>query len=318
MGILELTPSIRADTEAFEKALKALGWSKDQYHRKIKRAGLSLADKTSTKNFLNHHLKKIGSSFQYKNIMVTPTEPVHTKGAVETGMGGKPPGTRGAPKNAKIWNDGAKIQKKAIKKFPDSVTKQRKFFVDQMKKLYGKIPKKKILDIFKRTIRGIKSFSPMGLSTDLIMQMIEKNPELLNILNNQIDPSQVPMARKGGMMDINEMTKPLGYANGGFEDRMSMLRESMMDTENQRMREPDITSVAMTIARQEGDISEENINLIIRQLQALMPSLTKTMEKELTPLSTQGLKYLFDKMNVATGRKSDPRLNRSVGFGRVE
>ena len=212
MGILELTPSIRADTEAFEKALKELGWSKDQYHRKIKRAGLSLADKTSTKNFLNHHLKKIGSSFQYKNIMVTPTEPVHTKGAVETGMGGKPPGTRGAPKNAKIWNDGAKIQKKAIKKFPDSVTKQRKFFVDQMKKLYGKIPKKKILDLFKRTIRGIKSFSPIGLSTELIMQMIEKNPELLNILNNQ----QVPMANKGGMMDINYMTRPLkGYNLGG-------------------------------------------------------------------------------------------------------
>ena len=212
MGILELTPSIRADTEAFEKALGELGWSKDQYHRKIKRAGLSLADKTSKKNFLNNHLKKIGSSFQYKNIMVTPTEPVHTKGAVETGMGGKPPGTRGAPKNAKIWNDGAKIQKKAIKKFPDSVTKQRKFFVDQMKKLYGKIPKKKILDLFKRTIRGIKSFSPMGLSTELIMQMIEKNPELLNILNNQ----QVPMANKGGMMDINYMTRPLkGYNLGG-------------------------------------------------------------------------------------------------------
>ena len=110
----------------------------------------------------------------------------------------------------------------------------------------------------------------------------------------------------------------IGYANGGFEDRMSMLRESMMDTENQRMREPDITSVAMTIAQQEGDTSEENINLIKNQLQALMPSLTKSMEKELTPMSTQGLKYLFDKMNVATGRKSDPRLNRSVGFGRVE
>ena len=96
------------------------------------------------------------------------------------------------------------------------------------------------------------------------------------------------------------------------------MRESMMDTENQRMREPDITSVAMTIAQQEGDTSEENINLIIRQLEALMPSLTKTMEKELTPMSTQGIKYLFDKMNVATGRKSDPRLYRSVGFGRVE
>jgi len=312
MGILELTPSIRADTEAFEKALKELGWSKDQYHRKIKRAGLSLADKTSTKNFLNHHLKKIGSSFQYKNILQAPT-----KIATETGMGGVEPGKAGAPANEKIWRDGAKIQKVAEKKFKN-LTDQRKYFVETMKKLYKNVPKSKILHIFKNILRGVKSFSPIGLSTELMMQMMEKNPELLNMLNNQIDPSQVPMARKGGMMDINEMTRPLGYANGGFEDRMSMLRESMMDTENQKMREPDITSVAMTIAQQEGDTSEENINLIIRQLEALMPSLTKTMEKELTPLSTQGLKYLFDKMNIATGRKSDPRLNRSVGFGRVE
>ena len=312
MGILELTPSIRADTEAFEKALKELGWSKDQYHRKIKRAGLSLADKTSTKNFLNHHLKKIGSSFQYKNILQAPT-----KIATETGMGGVEPGKAGAPANEKIWRDGAKIQKVAEKKFKN-LTDQRKYFVETMKKLYKNVPKSKILHIFKNILRGVKSFSPIGLSTELMMQMMEKNPELLNMLNNQIDPSQVPMARKGGMMDINEMTRPLGYANGGFEDRMSMLRESMMDTENQKMREPDITSVAMTIAQQEGDMSEENINLIIRQLEALMPSLTKTMEKELTPLSTQGLKYLFDKMNIATGRKSDPRLNRSVGFGRVE
>jgi hypothetical protein len=312
MGILELTPSIRADTEAFEKALKELGWSKDQYHRKIKRAGLSLADKTSTKNFLNHHLKKIGSSFQYKNILQAPT-----KIATETGMGGVEPGKAGAPANEKIWRDGAKIQKVAEKKFKN-LTDQRKYFVETMKKLYKNVPKSKILHIFKNILRGVKSFSPIGLSTELMMQMMEKNPELLNILNNKIDPSQVPMARKGGMMDINEMTRPLGYANGGFEDRMSMLRESMMDTENQKMREPDITSVAMTIAQQEGDTSEENINLIIRQLEALMPSLTKTMEKELTPLSTQGLKYLFDKMNIATGRKSDPRLNRSVGFGRVE
>ena len=84
------------------------------------------------------------------------------------------------------------------------------------------------------------------------------------------------------------------------------------------MRPPDITSVALQIAKQQGDSSEDNINLIINQLQALMPSLEKTMQKELTPMSTQGLKYLFDKMNVMTGKSSDPQLNRSVGFGRVE
>ena len=122
----------------------------------------------------------------------------------------------------------------------------------------------------------------------------------------------------GGMANINTMTAPLGYAEGGFEDRMSMLRRSMVDEENQRMREPDIISVALTLARQEGDTSEENVNLIIDQLTALMPSVTKTMEEELTPLSTQGLKYLFDKMNIMAGKKSDPMLRRDVGFERVD
>ena len=133
------------------------------------------------------------------------------------------------------------------------------------------------------------------------------------------------------MRDIYRMTAPLGYAHGGFEDRMSMLKKAMMDTEEQRradmatgdpemessstygtITEDNILDVAMTIARQQRDTSEENINLIINQLMALSPSM------EQTPTSTKGLKYLFDKLNVATGRKSDPRLNRSVGFGRVE
>ena len=148
----------------------------------------------------------------------------------------------------------------------------------------------------------------------IIEPMAEKMVEGESMLKNLFTPKM----RGGGMTDIYEMTKPLGYANGGFEDRMSMLRESMTDTENQRMRQPDIDKIAYELAQQQGDTSEENINLIKNQLQALMPSLTKSMEKELTPMSTQGLKYLFDKMNVATGRKSDPRLNRSVGFGRVE
>ena len=82
--------------------------------------------------------------------------------------------------------------------------------------------------------------------------------------------------------------------------------------------EDNIFDVAMTIARQQRDTSEENIKLIINQLMALTPSMEQTMRKELTPVSTKGLKYLFDKMNIMAGRKSDPRLNRSVGFGRVE
>ena len=338
MGILELTPSRRKDIESFEKALRALGLTKEQFMRKLKRLGVSLSDQRSKTNYLNKLLRDAGKpELQYKNVISSkPSKRLTTKGKVEVGMGGKPPGAVGAPENAKIWEDGRKVQKVAEKKFKN-VTDQRKFFVDTMKKLYKNVPKKEILNLFKNVIKGIKSFSPIGLGADLYMQMIEKNPELLNILNNKIDPSQVPMARKGGMMDINEMTKPLGYDSGGFEDRMSMLRKAMTDTEATRkadmatgdpemgktstfgtVTERNIEDVAWKIAKQQGDTSQENIDLIIRQLMALTPSMEQTMGEEMGYAIPKGLDALKDKASIMMGLKSDPMLRRDVGFERVK
>ena len=306
MGIFELTPSIRQDTEFFSKALDELGMSKTQFNRKLKRLGISLSDNASKTNFLNNELKKIGSPLKYKNIITS-----RAKSAVETGMGGVEPGKVGAPDNAKIWKDGTKIQKTAIKKFPDSVTKQRKYFVDTMKKIYGNIPKKKILDLFKRTITGIKNFSPIGIATGVGTGLLE---EMVSGLGKE---EQVPKKNEGGMMNINEMIKPVGYANGGFENRMEMLKDSMRDDENKRMVQPDVTSVALKIAQQQGDTSEANINKIIRQLMAMVPSVNQTMKDELTPTMSKGITGLLDKIGVMMGQTSDPKLNRNVGFSRV-
>ena len=311
MGIFELTPSIRQDTEFFSKALDELGMSKTQFNRKLKRLGISLSDNASKTNFLNNELKKIGSPLKYKNIITS-----RAKSAVETGMGGVEPGKVGAPNNAKIWKDGTKIQKTAIKKFPDSKTKQRKYFVDTMKKIYGNIPKKKILDLFKRTIRGIKNFSPMGMMQELSMDMIEKNPELINMMPGNTEPMTF---NKGGMMDINEMIRPISMQDGGdpVQRRMEMLKDSMRDDENKRMVQPNVTSVALKIAQQQGDTSEANINKIIRQLMAMVPSVNQTMKDELTPTMNKGITGLLDKIGVMFGQKSDPKLNRNVGFSRV-
>jgi uncharacterized protein with PIN domain len=141
--------------------------------------------------------------------------------------------------------------------------------------------------------------------------------------------------------DINQMTRPVSSAVVDFindkeamirafseakasksnrvsdMDRMEMLQASMRDDENQRMRSPDIVSVALQIARSQGDTSEDNINLIIRQLQSLVPSVTQTTEKETTPTMSQGIQGLLEKLGVMTGQQSDPMVNRSVGFGRV-
>ena len=126
--------------------------------------------------------------------------------------------------------------------------------------------------------------------------------------------------RGGGMANIFDMTKPVGFTNGGsvVENRMQMLRETMRDDENKTMRAPNVTEVALKIAREQGNTSEDNVNLIIKQLEALVPSLMQSMEKELTPVSDRGIESLKNRMLEMMGKKSSPAQNRSVGFGRVE
>ena len=139
------------------------------------------------------------------------------------------------------------------------------------------------------------------------------------------------------MTNIYEMTRPLkSYAHGGFEDRMSMLRKTMTNTEATRradmatgdperertstfgtVTENNIRDVALTIARQQGDMSEENINLIMRQLMAITPSLEQTMGEEMGYAVPKGLDALKDKASIMMGLKSDPMLRRDVGFERV-
>jgi len=316
MGIFDITPSIRLDTEAFNNALKELNLSKAEFNSQLRKAGVSLSNQQSKTNYLNKLLKDAGLGTSYKNVISSkPSEVLTKKGTVEVGMGGERPGQRGAPNNAKIWSDGTKVQKKAEKLFK-TVNEQRKYFVDTMQKVYKNIPKKQILELFKNVVKGIKTASPMGMMQELAMDMLEQNPELLSIMpGNQ---NAQPMTfNEGGMMNINEMIKPIGYAEGGFENRMEMLKDSMRDDENKRMVQPDVTSVALKIAQQQGDTSEANINMIIRQLMAMVPSVNQTMKDELTPTMSKGITGLLDKIGVMTGQTSDPKLNRNVGFSRV-
>ena len=319
MGIFDITPSIRLDTEAFNNALKELNLSKAEFNSQLRKAGVSLGNQRSKTNYLNRLLKDAGKpELRYKNVISSkPSEVLTKKGTVEVGMGGERPGQRGAPNNSKIWSDGTKIQKRAEKLFK-TVKEQRKYFVDTMQKVYKNIPKKQILELFKNVVKGIKTASPMGMMQELAMDMLEKNPELLSIMPGNTN-AQPLTYNKGGMMDINEMIRPISMQNGGdpVQERMEMLKESMRDDENKRMVQPDVTSVALKIAQQQGDTSEANINKIIRQLMAMVPSVNQTMKDELTPTMNKGITGLLDKIGVMMDQKSDPKLNRNVGFSRV-
>ena len=318
MGIFDITPSIRLDTEAFNNALKELNLSKAEFNSQLRKAGVSLSNQRSKTNYLNKLLKDAGLGTSYKNVISSkPSEVLTKKGQVEVGMGGKRPGNLGAPENQKIWSDGTKVQKRAEKLFK-TVSEQRKYFVDQMQKVYKNIPKKQILELFKNVVKGIKTASPMGIMQELTMDMIEQNPEIMTLMPGYLN-TEPQVYNKGGMMNINEMIKPLGMQEGGdpLKERMEMLKDSMRDDENKRMVQPDVTSVALKIAQQQGDTSEENINKIIRQLMAMVPSVNQTMKDELTPTMSKGITGLLDKIGVMMGQKSDPKLNRNVGFSRV-
>ena len=228
MGIFDITPSIRLDTEAFNNALKELNISKAEFNSQLRKAGVSLSDQRSKTNYLNRLLKDAGLGTSYKNVISSkPSEVLTKKGTVEVGMGGERPGQRGAPNNAKIWSDGTKVQKRAEKLFK-TVSEQRKYFVDQMQKIYKNIPKKQILNLFKNVVKGIKTASPMGVMQELAMDMLEKNPELLSIMPGNTN-AQPMTFNEGGMMNINEMTRPINMFLGGdpVQERKDMMLKAM-------------------------------------------------------------------------------------------
>jgi hypothetical protein len=335
MGILELTPSIRADTEAFNKALRELGLTKTQFMRKLKRLGISGGDPYSKTNYLNKLLRDAGKpELQYKNVISKVKDALTSKGKVEVGMGGTTPGRVGAPENAKIWEDGRKVQKVAEKKFKN-LADQRKFFVDTMKKLYKNVPKKEILNLFKNVIKGIKNFSPMGIMQELSMDMIEKNPEIMTLMPNLTGVYPEPeFYNKGGMMNINEMTRPIGMFLGGdpVQERKDMMLKAMTRKEGERradmetgdsemermstygeMPESDIIQLALQIARQQGDTSEENIRKIMMQLSQTLPSLQQDMADERRSPISSGVASLIDML----GMNRRTNLDRNVSASRT-
>jgi hypothetical protein len=243
-------------------------------------------------------------------------------------MGGKRPGAVGAPENAKIWSDGTKVQKTAIKKFPDSVTKQRKYFVDTMKKIYGKVPKNKILNLFKNTVKGIKSFSPIGIATGVGTGLLE---EMVSGLGKE---EQVTEKNEGGMMNINQMIRPIGMFLGGdpVQERKDLMLKDMtrkeakrradMETGNPEMErmstygempESDIIKLAGEIAMRQGDTSEENIRKIIMQLSQTLPSLQQDMADERRSPISSGLASLMDMF----GLNKRTNLDRNVSASRT-
>ena len=160
-------------------------------------------------------------------------------------------------------------------------------------------------------------------------------------------------------MDINHMTRPLGYQEGGVADILdpsgritdkdrefaakrlsgavtdpasmknlqeltgvperenvdttamrSMLESWMYKNPDQRISERNIADMAIDLARDmAGGSSNENVNMAIDRLNALLPSVKEKVRVENTDLFTRGMQGLYSLLR--------PSKNRGVGFERV-
>ena len=342
-------PSIRGDTNAFFNKIKQIGESTNKNFTKAdgsvdmkkfakfaKKSGVNLYNKSPSGIIkFNAWFNKLDKNVKYD--LVAVDKPGPKKGGAGTGFNTgetkikQPPGTKGAPSNDKIYTEGEKLNKQALKKFPKSRTERLKFIVDGLYKKFWKYQHvtKKFLTNFVKT--GGFKMHPFFLMGDMSMKMME-DPEFTNSIGLG-EPKQMTF-NQGGMMDIDYMTRPLGMQAGGdpIQERKAMMQKAMTLKEGQRradmetgdpemqsdstygnMSIEDITKLAMTIAQQQGDSSEENIRQIMRQLSAVLPSLQQDMSNERRSPVASGLNSLIDKFGL--NRKTN--LDRDVSQYRV-
>ena len=90
----------------------------------------------------------------------------------------------------------------------------------------------------------------------------------------------------------------------------NMLEGWMYKNPDQRISERDIASMAIDLARDmAGGSSNENVNMAIDRLNALLPSVQEKVRVENTDLFTRGMQGLYSLLR--------PSKNRGVGFERV-
>jgi len=139
----------------------------------------------------------------------------------------------------------------------------------------------------------------------------------------------------GGMMDINEMTRPVSMRNGGdpVQERKDLMLKAMTRKEGERradmntgnpemermstygeMPQSDLIKIALQIAGQQGDTSEENVRKIVMQLSQTLPSLQQDMANERTSPISSGLASLMDMLGL--NRKTN--LDRDVSAARTK
>ena len=226
-------PSHRADPENYFKSIKKIGevtkkkflkpdGSIDikKFNRFAIKQGADPLDKSPKgilrfTKWMNSYLPK---GLKYEPVMIDKPGPgAGTKVFTAESTIRQQPGTVGAGLNKEIYDKGQKLNRTALKKFPNSKTARLKYIVDGLYKTFNRYEgvTKKFLKNFVKG-RGFLSITPMGVATSLAMEMME-DPDYMKAVG--FGESEPLTYKGGGMADINDMTRPLkSYAHGGSHE----------------------------------------------------------------------------------------------------
>ena len=326
-------PKIVGDLHKFEKSLN--------------KKGLTLwQDKSPT--MMNAVTKELNSMLKAKGVEGIPYKNVGktTKRGLAENLASRARGFFGkyaerfsAATKKEWWDDALKLLEKGDKKFGTKKTKKKlRWIAQQLNKKWPSITIGTTMGLLSTSGFGavLTKLTALPYATDVlgltdIMGFKDVEPENTEPgyfeklkrekYGEDADLSYFERIKKqnmrgGGLMDIDYMTRPLGYQEGGdinrdFDriDRLGAMRRG-----TSKVSDDNIINLAFQIATQQRDTSEENINLIINQLQALVPSIEETSRVEGTDLMTKGLQSLVGKIRSTM---NPDRRDRGVGFERV-
>ena len=327
-----------------------------KFNKAAERAGIDVSDR-SQKNlqkitkFLN---EKSGGA--YKNVARFSGKSLAENAASQSkGFLGEYAEQYSAATKEEFWNDAKKLQRKVNPEKISSLDKVKK--IAKGLKVKWAVPIGVTTTLLSKMGFG-KALSAVGGPPGMAVGMALDAPMLVDaaktVKEDVIDPVVIePAAKKmvegenilqqffktkmnlGGMMDINEMTRPISMQNGGdpVQERKDMMLKAMTRKEGQRradmntgnpemermstygeMPESDIIQLAGQIAMRQGDTSEENIRKFIMQLSQTLPSLQQDMSDERRSPITSGIVSLMDMLGL--NRRTN--LDRDVSAARTK
>ena len=349
--------SVRLDKNKFFKLIKDAGFVTSDgsadvraFNSAAAKAGIDVKDRSaSNMQKITKFLNKI-SSGGYTNVGMFSAKSLAENAASQSqGFLGEYAEKYSAATKEEFWDDAKKIQRKVNKEKISSLDKAKK--IAKGLKIKYAVPIGVTTTLLTKLGFG-KALSAVGGPPGMAVGMALDAPMLVDaaktVKEDIIDPVVIePAAKKmvegenilqqffktkmnhGGIMDINEMTRPIGDP---VQERKDMMLKAMTRKEGERradmntgnpemermstygeMPESDIIQLAGEIARTQGDTSEKNIRKIIIQLSQTLPSLQQDMADERRSPITSGIVSLMNMLGL--NRRTN--LDRDVSAART-